>query len=212
MVSNCSWVCTQLNTHCTTLVTVKIIWCARQVVGGVPCNWWCGDLLAVPNSASDTICVRLGLLCGPVWSGIQPFHPILRGGGSAGDPHPPAALLQESVELSGCSDCRGVCPSRIWDYWSHFFSFLQWLSFSLLLPQLSVVAIIMNITRTAMVGSLLKGLLENHTSHPSFESLANLQVQFNNVAAVIVFFSWVKVKKNLFPFDSRSVRHRHSGC
>lgn len=45
-----------------------------------------------------------------------------------------------------------------------------------------------------MVGGLLKGLLENHTSHPSFESLANLQVQFNNVAAVIVFFSWVKVK------------------
>lgn len=65
---------------------------------------------------------------------------------------------------------------------------------SLLFPQLSVVAIIMNITRTAMVGSFLKDLLENHTSHPSFESLANLQVQFNNVAAVIVFFSWVKVK------------------
>lgn len=59
--------------------------------------------------------------------------------------------------------------------------------------QLSVVAIIMNITRTAMVGNLLKGLLENHTAHPSFESLATLQVQFNNVAAVIVFFSWIKV-------------------
>lgn len=64
---------------------------------------------------------------------------------------------------------------------------------SLLFSQLSLVAIIMNITRTAMVGNLLKGLLENHTAHPSFESLANLQVQFNNVAAVIVFFSWVKV-------------------
>lgn len=51
----------------------------------------------------------------------------------------------------------------------------------------------MNITRTSMVGSLLKGLLENHTAHPNFEPLANLQVQFNNVAAVIVFFSWVKV-------------------
>uniref|UniRef100_A0A7N6BW39 Polycystin-2 n=1 Tax=Anabas testudineus TaxID=64144 RepID=A0A7N6BW39_ANATE len=57
------------------------------------------------------------------------------------------------------------------------------------------VAIIMNITRTAMVGNLLKGLLENHTAHPSFETLANLQVQFNNVAAVIVFFSWVKLFK-----------------
>lgn len=51
----------------------------------------------------------------------------------------------------------------------------------------------MNITRTAMVGNLLKDLLENHTAHPSFESLAHLQVQFNNVAAIIVFFSWVKV-------------------
>lgn len=67
-----------------------------------------------------------------------------------------------------------------------------------LFPQLSVVAIIMNITRTAMVGGLLKGLLENHTGHPSFESLANLQVQFNNVAAIIVFFSWIKVSFLLF--------------
>lgn len=62
-----------------------------------------------------------------------------------------------------------------------------------LFSQLSVVAIIMNITRTAMVGLLLKGLLENHTTHPSFESLADLQVQFNNIAAIIVFFSWIKV-------------------
>uniref|UniRef100_A0A8C5ECA0 Polycystin-2 n=1 Tax=Gouania willdenowi TaxID=441366 RepID=A0A8C5ECA0_GOUWI len=60
---------------------------------------------------------------------------------------------------------------------------------------LSVVAIIMNITRTAMVGRLLKGLLENHSSHPSFEPLANLQVHFNNMAAAIVFFSWVKLFK-----------------
>lgn len=44
-----------------------------------------------------------------------------------------------------------------------------------------------------MVGNLLKGLLENHTAHPTFEPLANLQVQFNNVAALIVFCSWVKV-------------------
>ncbi|KAK7930536.1 hypothetical protein WMY93_006931 [Mugilogobius chulae] len=60
---------------------------------------------------------------------------------------------------------------------------------------LSIVAIIMNITRTAMGGNLLKILLENHTAHPNFETLANLQVQYNNVAAVIVFFSWVKLFK-----------------
>ena len=44
-----------------------------------------------------------------------------------------------------------------------------------------------------MVSNLLGGLIENHDAHPSFRSLADLQVQFNHVAAVIVFFSWVKV-------------------
>lgn len=76
----------------------------------------------------------------------------------------------------------------------HYFKSL-WNCLDVLIVALSVVAIIMNITRTAMVGNLLKGLLENHTAHPSFESLANLQVQFNNMAAVIVFFSWVKLFK-----------------
>ncbi|XP_075888699.1 polycystin-2 [Nelusetta ayraudi] len=76
----------------------------------------------------------------------------------------------------------------------HYFKSL-WNCLDVLIVMLSVVAIIMNITRTAMVGGLLKGLLENHTGHPSFESLANLQVQFNNVAAIIVFFSWIKLFK-----------------
>ncbi|XP_070774070.1 polycystin-2 [Enoplosus armatus] len=76
----------------------------------------------------------------------------------------------------------------------HYFKSL-WNCLDVLIVTLSVVAIIINITRTAMVGNLLKGLLENHTAHPSFESLADLQVQFNNVAAVIVFFSWVKLFK-----------------
>ncbi|KAM8771806.1 polycystin-2 isoform 2-T2 [Acanthopagrus schlegelii] len=76
----------------------------------------------------------------------------------------------------------------------HYFKCL-WNCLDILILVLSVVAIIMNITRTAMVGNLLKGLLENHNAHPSFESLANLQVQFNNVAAIIIFFSWVKLFK-----------------
>ncbi|XP_073325368.1 polycystin-2 isoform X1 [Pagrus major] len=76
----------------------------------------------------------------------------------------------------------------------HYFKSL-WNCLDILIVALSVVAIIMNITRTAMVGNLLKGLLENHNAHPSFESLANLQVQFNNVAAIIIFFSWVKLFK-----------------
>ncbi|XP_029356804.1 polycystin-2 isoform X2 [Echeneis naucrates] len=76
----------------------------------------------------------------------------------------------------------------------HYFRNL-WNCLDVLILVLSVVAIIMNITRTAMVSNLLKGLLENHTAHPSFEPLANLQIQFNNIAAVIVFFSWVKLFK-----------------
>ncbi|XP_034544943.1 polycystin-2 isoform X2 [Notolabrus celidotus] len=76
----------------------------------------------------------------------------------------------------------------------HYFKSL-WNCLDVLIVVLSVVAIIMSITRTAMVGHLLKGLLENYTAHPIFEPLASLQVQFNNVAAVIVFFSWVKLFK-----------------
>lgn len=45
-----------------------------------------------------------------------------------------------------------------------------------------------------MARNLLNGLLENYAAHPSFEPLANLQVQYNNMAAVIVFFAWVKVR------------------
>lgn len=76
----------------------------------------------------------------------------------------------------------------------HYFKSL-WNCLDVLIVALSVVAIIMNIARTAIVGNLLKGLLENHTAHPNFEPLADLQVEFNNVAAVIVFFSWVKLFK-----------------
>ncbi|XP_036936757.1 polycystin-2 isoform X1 [Acanthopagrus latus] len=76
----------------------------------------------------------------------------------------------------------------------HYFKCL-WNCLDILILVLSVVAIIMNVTRTAIVGNLLKGLLENHNAHPSFEFLANLQVQFNNVAAIIIFFSWVKLFK-----------------
>uniref|UniRef100_A0A8C7YPJ1 Polycystin-2 n=1 Tax=Oryzias sinensis TaxID=183150 RepID=A0A8C7YPJ1_9TELE len=75
----------------------------------------------------------------------------------------------------------------------HYFKNL-WNCLDVLIVTLSVVAIIMNITRAAMGGDLLKGL-ENYTSHTSFDSLANLQVQFNNMAAVIVFFCWVKLFK-----------------
>ncbi|KAM6940301.1 polycystin-2 isoform 1-T1 [Xenentodon cancila] len=76
----------------------------------------------------------------------------------------------------------------------HYFKSL-WNCLDVLIVVLSIVTIIMNIARTAMARNLLAGLLENYTSHPSFEPLADLQVQFNNMAAVIVFFSWVKLFK-----------------
>ncbi|KAL1023776.1 hypothetical protein UPYG_G00045970 [Umbra pygmaea] len=70
-----------------------------------------------------------------------------------------------------------------------------WNCLDVLIVVLSVSAIIINITRTSMVSNRLKYLLENHSTHPCFEPLAHLQVTFNNVAAVIVFFSWVKLFK-----------------
>uniref|UniRef100_A0A1A8FJE0 Polycystin-2 n=3 Tax=Nothobranchius korthausae TaxID=1143690 RepID=A0A1A8FJE0_9TELE len=76
----------------------------------------------------------------------------------------------------------------------HYFKSM-WNCLDVLIVALSVVAIVMNITRTAMARNLLSGLLENYTAHPRFEPLANLQVQFNNMAAAIVFFSWVKLFK-----------------
>ncbi|XP_007562015.1 polycystin-2 isoform X1 [Poecilia formosa] len=76
----------------------------------------------------------------------------------------------------------------------HYFKSM-WNCLDILIVVLSVVAIIMNITRTAMARNLLSGLLENYMAHPSFEPLASLQAQFNNLAAVIVFFSWVKLFK-----------------
>uniref|UniRef100_A0A8C1U6P5 Polycystin-2 n=1 Tax=Cyprinus carpio TaxID=7962 RepID=A0A8C1U6P5_CYPCA len=57
------------------------------------------------------------------------------------------------------------------------------------------VAIIMNICRTSAVSHRLHFLLENHNTYPNFEPLARLQVHFNNLAAVIVFLSWVKLFK-----------------
>lgn len=70
-----------------------------------------------------------------------------------------------------------------------------WNCLDVLIVVLSVVAIVMNITRTSLVSHRLRGLLEDHAGHPCFGPLARLQVQFNNVAAVVVFLCWVKLFK-----------------
>lgn len=103
---------------------VNLIWRVCQVVGGVPCYRWGGDLLAVSDSAPHTVCVQLGLLCGSVRGGILPLHPVLRGGGGAGDPHPPAALLQVPVELSGYSHSCGERQSCVLDFFLRIVFFI----------------------------------------------------------------------------------------
>lgn len=57
----------------------------------------------------------------------------------------------------------------------------------------------MNICRTALVNSNLKYLL-GLTTYPNFVPLAQLQVQFNNLAAIIVFLAWVKVGLKCYHF------------
>lgn len=56
-----------------------------------------------------------------------------------------------------------------------------------------MVAIGISIYRTSTVDMLLKKLLEDQNSFPNFEPLAYWQMQFNNIAAVTVFFVWIKV-------------------
>lgn len=55
-----------------------------------------------------------------------------------------------------------------------------------------MVAIGINIYRTSNVEVLLQ-FLEDQNTFPNFENLAYWQTQFNNIAAVIVFFVWIKV-------------------
>ncbi|KAL4640449.1 polycystin-2 [Arapaima gigas] len=76
----------------------------------------------------------------------------------------------------------------------HYFKSL-WNCLDVLIVVLSIPAIIISIYRKSTVNDQLKNLLEKHDLHPSFEQLARLQVDFNNIAAVIVFFSWIKLFK-----------------
>jgi polycystin 2 len=55
-----------------------------------------------------------------------------------------------------------------------------------------VVAIGINIYQTSNVEELLH-FLEDENTFPNFEHVAYWQLQFNNIAAVIVFLVWIKV-------------------
>ncbi|XP_036988869.2 polycystin-2 isoform X3 [Artibeus jamaicensis] len=69
-----------------------------------------------------------------------------------------------------------------------------WNCLDVVIVVLSVVAIGINIHRTSNVDVLLR-FLEDQNTFPNFEHLAYWQIQFNNIAAVVVFFVWIKLFK-----------------
>ncbi|XP_059821491.1 polycystin-2 [Hypanus sabinus] len=76
----------------------------------------------------------------------------------------------------------------------HYFRSV-WNCLDILIIVLSLITICINIYRTAVVEELLGEVLENQNSYANLESLAYWQVQFNNMAAVVVFFVWIKIFK-----------------
>ncbi|XP_075716827.1 polycystin-2 isoform X2 [Rhinoderma darwinii] len=75
----------------------------------------------------------------------------------------------------------------------HYFHSL-WNCLDIVIIVLSVVAMAINLYRMSIEGPLSKFLVDMNSFH-NFESLAYWQNQFNNVAAVTVFFAWVKLFK-----------------
>uniref|UniRef100_A0A674IRU6 Polycystin-2 n=1 Tax=Terrapene triunguis TaxID=2587831 RepID=A0A674IRU6_9SAUR len=76
----------------------------------------------------------------------------------------------------------------------HYFRSL-WNCLDILIIVLSVAAIGINMYRRSTVDMLLKKQLEDQNAFPNFEPLAYWQIQFNNIAAVTVFFVWIKLFK-----------------
>lgn len=76
------------------------------------------------------------------------------------------------------------------------------------------MAIFFNVYRTMNVESLLYRLLKNPHKYPNFHFLAFWQTQYNNMIAVNVFISWVKVitawltfyTKSMFDFSYKTAR------
>uniref|UniRef100_A0A8C4VD31 Polycystin-2 n=1 Tax=Gopherus evgoodei TaxID=1825980 RepID=A0A8C4VD31_9SAUR len=76
----------------------------------------------------------------------------------------------------------------------HYFRSL-WNCLDILIIVLSIAAIGINIYRRSTEDMLLKKQLEDQNAFPNFEPLAYWQIQFNNIAAVTVFFVWIKLFK-----------------
>lgn len=68
-----------------------------------------------------------------------------------------------------------------------------WNILDVVVIMLGYVAVLFNVYRTVVVGSLLTSLLANSNQYANFDSLGFWQTQFNNMVAVAVFFAWIKV-------------------
>ncbi len=74
---------------------------------------------------------------------------------------------------------------------AYFKSF--WNILDIVVILLGVICVVFNLYRTLTVGKLLKNLLENPEQYANFEVLGFWQTQFNNIVAIAVFVSWIKV-------------------
>ncbi|XP_052054362.1 polycystin-2 [Apodemus sylvaticus] len=75
---------------------------------------------------------------------------------------------------------------------NYFRSF--WNCLDVVIVVLSIVAMVINIYRTSNAEGL-RQFLEDQNSFPNFEHVAYWQIQFNNIAAVMVFLVWIKLFK-----------------
>ena len=69
-----------------------------------------------------------------------------------------------------------------------------WNILDLVVLILGYVCVAVNLYRTFEVSSLLKELLNQQKQYANFETLAYWQQQFNDIIAIAVFISWVKVR------------------
>ena len=58
---------------------------------------------------------------------------------------------------------------------------------------LGVVCVAFNIYRTITVGKLLKTVLNNPNEYTNFEVFGFWQTRYNEILAIVLFFSWIKV-------------------
>ncbi|XP_053317583.1 polycystin-2 isoform X2 [Spea bombifrons] len=76
----------------------------------------------------------------------------------------------------------------------HYFRSL-WNCIDIVILVLSLTGVGINLYRMSSVDQPLSHLLVDQNTFPNFESLAYWQIQFNNIAAVTVFFGWLKLFK-----------------